>query len=340
MSASQDQLAAAFRSELVRHFSSTTTTVSVRGSGASCQYIVTRGDSQCRISWHTLADSQYSVTFERGASRIAMALTPSRDATVAAVEDWLDGQERSVLYDQYPFVDQWKRGLTRLHNDVTACVPEIASDVECRIEEGYGSWNDLRYQAGDRSCEVSYCVGNEFPNATFFRDGRELFEHRVTDNHRFAAILSRWLCSHAPPSALRREFPALINGRLADYYEQGRPIEGEFIQSWDQVEAFYDDPENRAGPQVKPLISAMRARGYDRTLRAGTSLWSLMLSRSRRHGLRPDQPYVSFWFRRDGMDVSERLGDENANRTVSYSEIRFMPEFDELLSRLQAVPID
>ena len=88
-----------------------------------------------------------------------------------------------------------------------------------------------------------------------------------------------------------------LNYPTSRFYEQGRGIEGEFIGSWCSVERFYQSVQ--ADPFALPvlnLISQLRAAGYERTLRAGTSLFSLVLSRSRRHGLRRGQAFIAFFF--------------------------------------------
>jgi hypothetical protein len=138
------------------------------------------------------------------------------------------------------------------------------------------------------------------------------------------------------PSALRTEFPDIQIGDLADYYERGNPIEGEFIKSWDFIERRYDTENFPFRQKVCALIAQMRQKGYDRSLRAGTSLWSLIVSRSRRHGLKENQPSIMFRFRDDGMEVHSYLDNETKEM---HSEIELTPEIDKLLKRLEAKAI-
>ncbi len=142
------------------------------------------------------------------------------------------------------------------------------------------------------------------------------------------------------PSEMRSRFPWLMIGDLADYYEAGMPIEGEFIKSWDRMEKFYDDIRCPFADDIKVLMQAMRSRGYDKTLRAGQSLWSLILSRSRRHGMRREQPCIQFWFRNDGMDVINYIEDCRNSTKIPYTRIEFTPEIEGLLSQLQSGAID
>jgi hypothetical protein len=70
-------------------------------------------------------------------------------------------------------------------------------------------------------------------------------------------------------------------------------IENEFIQSWDYREdSFKDLASSQGWEYVKPivqLISHLRELGYDKILRAGSSIYALILSRSLIYGLRDDQ---------------------------------------------------
>jgi hypothetical protein len=135
------------------------------------------------------------------------------------------------------------------------------------------------------------------------------------------------------PSALRAQFPWLEIGPLADAYEAGRGVEGEFVESWDHVEPFYREIPYVATERVLGLIAAIRAAGYDRKLRAGTSLYDLIVSRSRRHGLREGQPCVAFAFEGEGMQVyvgAQRL---------TLPRIEFDPRVEAILRDLAAQPI-
>ena len=67
---------------------------------------------------------------------------------------------------------------------------------------------------------------------------------------------------------------------------------------------------------------------------------ALILSRSRRHGLREDQPCISFWFHENGMDVFHCFHDAKNQIKVAFNEIRLFPEIDGWLQQLQAKPIN
>jgi hypothetical protein len=74
------------------------------------------------------------------------------------------------------------------------------------------------------------------------------------------------------------------------------PIELDFKKSWDDIEEFYIDLFTHKGwDYVKPIqnvIKLLRTLGYDKLLRAGQSIYMLVLSRSRHWGLRNEQHRV------------------------------------------------
>jgi hypothetical protein len=76
---------------------------------------------------------------------------------------------------------------------------------------------------------------------------------------------------------------------------------------------------------------------YGKTLRAGQSLYSLIVSRSRRHGLRMDQLRITFHFGNDRMEVYTNLDGETR---LSFPKIELTTEIDALLKQLEAREID
>jgi hypothetical protein len=58
---------------------------------------------------------------------------------------------------------------------------------------------------------------------------------------------------------MRKDFPWLQIDELADYYEAGKPIEGEFIQSWNSIESFYRQDWCKFSEAVLAMNHAVRA---------------------------------------------------------------------------------
>ena len=118
-----------------------------------------------------------------------------------------------------------------------------------------------------------------------------------------------------------------------------------FVRTWDAMEhrcaVSARDLPVELGEAVRALIREMRGCGYDRHLRAGMSLYSLVLSRSAEHGLRRDQPAVS-------VDVPPR--DWDGRMRVSFDSspgIEFVedcfaltPALEQTLADLAWTPID
>jgi len=340
MKYSEEDVAKDLHRDLIQRFRTKATTISIDGAGVHWHCAVERENSRCSIACFTSLGTEYYTDFIRDAADMATSRISSRDQTIDAVADWLEGCEIAELYERYPFVDQEKRALVRLRDQVVTMVPELRQSANCYLDHQIADIYYLRMTAGDRSCELSFYGKNELPDAKFFWHDCQLFQFQSDDHSQLAAVLKRWICDRALPSTMRNEFSWLQIGDLADYYEAGKPVEGEFVQSWDWMEQFYDETKCPFATDVKKFIRTIRSKGYDKTLRAGQSLWSLILSRSRRHGMRQEQPCIQFWFRKDGMDVFNYLENRSEGRKRSYNRIELTPEIDALLVELQSAPID
>jgi hypothetical protein len=121
-------------------------------------------------------------------------------------------------------------------------------------------------------------------------------------------------------------------------------IEDEFSKSWDWMERFYEGMDAYPNTEwlkkdMLPLIAELRVQGYDRQLRAGQQLTTFVLSRSRKHGLRVEQPKLSITLKQDaGMTVSYRDSDGTSKTEIESNMLTL--ELETLLTRLMAHPID
>jgi hypothetical protein len=89
--------------------------------------------------------------------------------------------------------------------------------------------------------------------------------------------------------------------------------QAELEMSWDVVEHFFAGLVERVPSvaAVRTLLPQLREAGYGSRLRAGQSLSTLVLSRSREHGLREDQSRLSLAPRRDDLlRVAGAIGGE------------------------------
>lgn len=112
-------------------------------------------------------------------------------------------------------------------------------------------------------------------------------------------------------------------------------VEGEFLCSWDWIQEFYsaDLKDWTFSGAMLRLLTELRLAGYDRRLRAGQSMYTLVLSRSRRHGLRAEQPFLAVVIHEKGVTV--HFGEER--REMPRASLS--PELKEFLDRLAAEPI-
>jgi len=127
--------------------------------------------------------------------------------------------------------------------------------------------------------------------------------------------------------------------RTCQLLRERRPIEGEFISSWNWIERFYDSEYFPPKSFVLQFIRQLRRAGYDREFRAGQSLWALMLSRSRRHGLSDEQARIVFEFSRGG-DARSATVRNGAEQSTLITSAFLSDEIHAALNRLRGAPID
>jgi hypothetical protein len=123
-----------------------------------------------------------------------------------------------------------------------------------------------------------------------------------------------------------------------------RDLENEFIESWNHIKPsstyiFLGKPPDLQ-EEILDFIIELRAKGYDKLLRAGSSVDRLVLSRSRRHGLRPEQACLVFIFHDEGMAIFDSFKGGIENLIIQYPRIELTPEIEEIIKQLLKGPID
>ena len=108
------------------------------------------------------------------------------------------------------------------------------------------------------------------------------------------------------------------------------------MRSWDAIEQYYSEDAGDYYKAVRDLIHAMREAGYDRLLRAGQSMASFGLSRSRSQGLRDGQPRMWFDIGSTEMDVDANF----ASGSLQQHPIQLTEEVSQLLEALAKHEID
>jgi len=120
-------------------------------------------------------------------------------------------------------------------------------------------------------------------------------------------------------------------------------IESGFIKSWDDIENFYVDLLSYEGwDHVKPvqdLIKQLRALGYGKLLRAGQSIYVLVLSRSKNWGLRDNQHRIGIEATYDNIFRVWYVGEKKFKEFETENLID-NEDLQEVLNLLLQQPID
>ncbi len=286
----EENLAKDLYYELSQHFADRTPLIEYKIQGCGVHWLCTvkQNDNFCSIDcFHERDGIEYCISFERNAEKIAEGRTSAKFEAIHAVDDWVQGSELSILYDKFLFVDRNKRDIFDVRDDLVANFPELSPLAE--IEEKSSHFCQLWFKWDDRLAHITFGdINKETLNIDFYWDKSSiLFNTKNCDRKLLAKILKRWVYDRALPSVIRTEFPSVEISKLADFYEQGNPIEGEFLESWDSIEKFYESMSGFYGELLNPmieLVKSIRKENYDRQLRAGQSMLFLCLSRSQSHG--------------------------------------------------------
>jgi len=228
-----------------------------------------------------------------------------------------------------------RRALTTLLHELQERVPALRSEAESEIENRGGGYHILHFRKEDRAAVIE-AGADGLIHAAFLWGDRPLFARQFEDPSPLAELLRRWVAERAMPSEMRVEFPDLEIDELADFYERGQPLEGEFARSWDAIEIFFREDGGDYFESARALIRAMREAGYDRLLRAGQSMSIMGLSRSRDQGLRDGQPRLWLAFNDSEMDVDANF----STGGLKHHPIRLTPELRQLLDALAQQPLD
>ncbi len=341
MKYSEEQHAIRLQRELGHKLKSTVPAATLHMTGAGVHWYceASAGDSTSTTHCFDLKGTpEFYTKFERANALQATARTNSLAETIAVIVDWMRGVSVHHMHESFAFVDQNQRALQALLDQVVLLVPRL-NLLHAEMENvGSDIWY-LWFKSGTRSCKVSFWAKNSEPDAKFFWDECPLFQFRVTDVPKFTTVLDRWLVDDTSPSSMRLLFPWLSIDELADYYEAGRAVEGEFIMSWKAMFEFYNESWGKdLARTAKAFMTELVEKGYNKTLRAGQSLSSLIFSRSRRHGLVEGQSSIQFWFRTEAINVNAVINGEE--HTFDEPEARLTPRIAELLNRLVSMPVD
>jgi hypothetical protein len=234
--------------------------------------------------------------FKKEEKEIAAGRTSSCTEIVEAIWHWLDGESLSSMYERFEFVDKQKREFVSIRDSALQQCPGLNATAPGELKYRGSGLYSLWFRTPSRSAHIFYYFDKKFPDARFHWDQSELFCFKAEDNSQLAAVLKSWLCENAMPSAMRKEFPWLNIGDLADYYENGNPVEGEFIKSWNWLAQWVKEmPSNHASWEpwtafILPLLRTCQDAGLNRYFRVGQSMSHIIFSTAERHGLEQYNP--------------------------------------------------
>lgn len=120
---------------------------------------------------------------------------------------------------------------------------------------------------------------------------------------------------------------------------KGDAAESQFELSWDVVDFFYEElTEQKHLDPLRALVAELRPT-YERKLRAGNAASSLVLSRSKVHGLREGQSHLAFHPEPDGRVRVEGMLDGTKYR-FGPVPCRFAARIRRAIEGLAALPVD
>jgi hypothetical protein len=288
-------------------------TITCDGGGVHWKCTASRATRSCEVNCcefrhYDVRGPKYYTSFLDCSEGIAKGRTTCSADTIAAVHRWLEGVQLVQLHGEFPFIDYQRRTLGDLEKHLLECAPELRP-LPHQVSKKVADLYEFRIRTAERSCRIDFPDGDARPHCSFQWDDCQMFAFEISDPSELGLVLVSWLVESSTPSAIRSKYPWIELEPVAAYYEAGEPVEGEFIESWNSIEAFYSDFGDTANAdQALAFIRELRIGGFDRRLRAGQSLLTLVLSRSRRHGLRDGQPSVAFSFLDRGLVVNCDLG--------------------------------
>jgi len=279
---------------------------------------------------------EFIISYFRNDKEVACGRTSNRVNLIGSIDLWLNSKSKEQLYLKYDFVDHDLRTVENLEKTWIKKFPELGNIS--RVLEHTGS-GIVRYQISnkDRSC---WTTGFGHQGELYFGfvwDGCLIFETESI-RRETAEVLKRYLIDREAPSSLNKEFSWIPINNLTESYEKGKGIEGEFIESWELSLLFYKRfPETSLPDKNKiiKLIHGLKDQGFNKTIRAGTSLTRLILSRSRRHGLMENQPFMNFAFVNNKIHLSTKNG-----KIYILDKIQLTPGLIEQIKELEKEDIN
>lgn len=310
--------------------------ISIEGLGVHWHCMVAFQNRACKI--HCFEDynqgnlkGEYLISFKEFNENKAWGRTHKIEEVLTSSATWFSNKGVDFLYQQYEFVDWDKRRVNFIENEFLKYEPKLRNVT---TKKDYWSDScDYTMMYKDRSCRLSGYGKNEPVSFNFQWDKCRLFEVQQNDLALLAEVMRKWLIDEIQPSSLGSQFDWIKISDLARYYEKGEGIKGEFIESWNSIEKFYNnfDDHFKTKILVIDLIKELRQKGFDERLRAGQSLYHFILSRSRRHGLISGQIFLKLVFNTEKNEMFVR---DSAGKQILSGEIKFSTKLEAVLNNI------
>lgn len=207
---------------------------------------------------------------------------------IGPVMAWLSGDKWVHIVERYPAVERNRKELLeawRLAIDPVAQLRVLPVDVRRLLMDSV----ELTIGSGDRQIVIQGARG---ATTTLFLEFGCL--KATTRGPKLqAGLFSQWLLQQGSPSSLFKEGaaqPPTLNGPSSS-------TRAEWSEAWKvTTEGWWAERLEKSTPAAIALLLELRLR-FGRSLRPGTSMYTLMFSRSLHHGLKPLQPFVGVSFR-------------------------------------------
>mgnify|MGYP003492569442 FL=1 len=323
--------------------SSPPTNISINEPGLQWNCTIEHNDHQCAI--YCFGEKGYAISFLTNFVSKARGRTGLENELISSVASWLANRNLNELLDTFEFIDPGKRYLEKFQENLIKAFPEIERYANLKFEPGLTETFCLMITASNRHCHIRFYDNSKTPTCEFYWEDFYVFKFSLDNMFESVLILKRWFCDNVMPSVLAKEFPFLDKGELSELSNFSKVIESDFIRSWDNVDHFYREIYSYNKEEISGrlrFISQLRAKGYERTLRAGTSFLALVLSRSMRHGLRDGQPRIIFQFGDDSkinIYTSEKAP-LNEKIKICSQGFHITPDIESLLKQLILEVID
>lgn len=322
------------------------TNISINKPGLHWNCAINRNDRKCIV--YCFGQKGYYVSFRIDDKSQARGRTCLEAELIFSIVKWIMGASPNDIRVEFNFIDPGKRALEIFWDLALQAFPELEHCTDIILKPKLSEAYCLSFTSSQRNCEVYFESQTLDLIFEFYWRDLYIFKFSSKDNVRSAPILKRWFCDNVVPSVLVNEFSWLNSDRLSKLYDFDQVIADSFSKSWDEFEKTYNwcldigifGKENYYEEIIK-MISQMRQKGFDRTLRAGQSMFRLMLSRSLYHGLREDQAFLIFDFSNGSISIfSSRDANSNPGIILNNPKIELTPQIEKLLKEFETEAIN